>query len=174
MSKVKSPWIVDLQASFQEGDYLYLVMEYLPGGDFMSLLTKRDILPGEEARFYTAELIFVIDSIHKLDCIHRDIKLDNILIGKDGHIKFSDFGLARVSDKLFENKKDENFEIKILTHQKNYSCVGTVYYVAPEVLNKTGYREDIDWWSVGVIFLKCWLDIPHFVRRKQKMFVIKF
>ena len=91
-------------------------MEYLPGGDFMSLLIKKDILTEDEARFYTAELILAVDSIHKLDCIHRDIKPDNILIGKDGHIKLSDFGLARVSDKLFENKKDENFD-------KNYRNV---------------------------------------------------
>ena len=87
MSKVKSPWIVELKASFQEDDYLYLVMEYLPGGDFMNLLIKKDILSEEEARFYTAELILAIESIHKLDCIHRDIKPDNVLIDKAGHIK---------------------------------------------------------------------------------------
>ena len=168
MSKVKSPWIVELQASFQEGDYLYLVMEYLPGGDFMGLLIKKDILTEDEARFYTAELILAVDSIHKLDCIHRDIKPDNILIGKDGHIKLSDFGLARVSDKLFENKKDENFEKKKLTHQKYYSCVGTAYYVAPEVLNKTGYGKDIDWWSVGVIFFEMLVGYAPFCSEETK------
>jgi serine/threonine kinase 38 len=62
-------------------------MEYLPGGDFMNLLIKKDILTEEEARFYTAELILAIESIHKLDCIHRDIKPDNVLIDKAGHIK---------------------------------------------------------------------------------------
>ncbi|MCQ2816042.1 MAG: protein kinase, partial [archaeon] len=100
LSKVKSPWIVDLKASFQEGDYLFLVMEYLPGGDMMNLLIAKDIFTEEEARFYTAELILSVESIHKLDCIHRDIKPDNILIGKDGHIKLSDFGLAKVSEKI--------------------------------------------------------------------------
>jgi len=79
MSKVKSPWIVELKASFQEDDYLLLIMEYLPGGDFMNLLIKKDILSEEEARFYTAELILAIESIHKLECIHRDIKPDNVL-----------------------------------------------------------------------------------------------
>ena len=79
MSKVKSPWIVELKASFQEDDYLFLIMEYLPGGDFMNLLIKKDILSEEEARFYTAELILAIESIHKLECIHRDIKPDNVL-----------------------------------------------------------------------------------------------
>ena len=156
MSKVKSPWIVDLKASFQEDDFLYLVMEFLPGGDFMNLLIEKDKLTEEEARFYIAELILAVDSLHKLDCIHRDIKPDNILIDKNGHIKLSDFGLAKVSDKLYEQNsvKDENFNPKKMTHKKLYSCVGTAYYVAPEVLNKKGYGQEIDWWSVGVIFFE--------------------
>ena len=168
MSKVKSPWIVDLKASFQEDDYLYLVMEFCPGGDFMSLLIKKDILPEEEARFYTAELILAVDSIHKLDCIHRDIKPDNILIDKNGHIKLSDFGLAKISEKLYENNKNDNFNKNKLTHQKLFSCVGTAYYVAPEVLNKTGYGKDIDWWSVGVIFFEMLVGYAPFCSEETK------
>ena len=117
MTKVKSPWIVELRASFQEDDYLYLVMEFLPGGDFMNLLIEKDKLTEEESKFYLAELILAVQSIHKLDCIHRDIKPDNILIDKTGHIKLSDFGLAKVSDKLYENNniKDEEFNPKKMT-----------------------------------------------------------
>ena len=160
MSRVKSPWIVELKESFQEDDYLYLVMEYLPGGDLMNLLIKKDVLTENEARFYISELILAIESIHKLDCIHRDIKPDNILIDKSGHIKLSDFGLAKISDKLYEKEKGQyNYYInnkkdneEKMTHNKNYSCVGTAYYVAPEVLNKKGYDKEIDWWSVGIIF----------------------
>ena len=156
MSKVKSPWIVELKASFQEGDYLYLIMEFLPGGDFMNLLIEKDKLTEEEAKFYLAELILTVESIHNLDCIHRDIKPDNILIDKNGHIKLSDFGLAKVSDTLYEKNslKDENFNPKKKTHKKLYSCVGTAFYVAPEVLTKKGYGQEIDWWSVGVIFFE--------------------
>ena len=102
MAKVKSPWIVDLYASFQEDDYLYLIMEYLPGGDFMNLLIEKDKLTEEESKFYIAELILAVETIHSFDCIHRDLKPDNILIDKNGHIKLSDFGLAKVSDKLYE------------------------------------------------------------------------
>ena len=163
MSKVKSPWIVDLKASFQDDDFLYLIMEFLPGGDLMNLLIKKDILTEDEARFYIAELILSIESIHKLDCIHRDIKPDNILIDKKGHIKLSDFGLAKVSEKLFE-QNNNNFintnlnecqnDNEVFKHKKNYSCVGTAYYVAPEVLIKKGYGPEIDWWSVGVIFFE--------------------
>ena len=157
LSNVKSNWTVELKASFQEDDYLYLVMEYLPGGDLMNLLIKKDILTESEARFYIAELILAIEEIHKLDCIHRDIKPDNVLIGKNGHIKLSDFGLAKISDKIFEKvdgniPSPKNEESK--SHQKNYSCVGTAYYVAPEVLNKKGYGQEIDWWSVGAIFFE--------------------
>ena len=123
----------------------------------MSLLIEKDIFTEEEAKFYTAELILAIESIHKLDCIHRDIKPDNILIDKTGHIKLSDFGLAKVSEKLYDknnNIQDKNFNENKMGHQKNFSCVGTAYYVAPEVLNKKGYGQEIDWWSVGVIFFE--------------------
>ena len=166
MSRAKSPWIVELKESFQEDDYLYLVMEYLPGGDLMNLLIKKDILTENEARFYLSELILAIESIHKLDCIHRDIKPDNILIDQNGHIKLSDFGLAKISDKLYdkENEKYTNYinnkknkkkkEEEKMAHNKNYSCVGTAYYVAPEVLNQKGYEKDIDWWSAGIIFFE--------------------
>ena len=73
-------------------------MEYLPGGDLMSLFVKKDILEEEQAKFYMAELIIAIDSIHKMNYIHRDIKPDNILIDRDGHLKLSDFGLCAKYD----------------------------------------------------------------------------
>ena len=159
MSKIKSPWIVDLKASFQEGDYLYLVMEYVPGGDFMNLLIKKDVLNEQHAKFYMAEIVSAVESLHKFDCIHRDIKPDNILIDKKGHIKLSDYGLAKISDKLYDNYS-KNYNINIqkinekIDHRKNYSCVGTAFYVAPEVLKKKGYGPEIDWWSVGTIFFE--------------------
>ena len=120
MSKASTPWIVELKASFQEGDYLYLVMEYLPGGDLMNLLIEKDILTEKEAKFYISELILAVESIHNLDCIHRDIKPDNILIDKNGHIKLSDFGLAKISDKLYE-KEDEKYKnfLKNKSNDKN-------------------------------------------------------
>ena len=188
MSKVKSPWIVELKSSFQEGDYLYLVMEFLAGGDLMSLLIKKDILTENEAKFYIAEIILAIESIHKLDCIHRDIKPDNILIGKNGHIKLSDFGLAKVSEKLYNNYNyNNNYNInninninnikdnqnEKMTHKKNYSCVGTAYYVAPEVLNKSGYNSENDWWSVGIIFYEMLFGYAPFASKETKQVCYK-
>jgi serine/threonine kinase 38 len=70
-------------------------MEYLPGGDLMTLLMKKDILTEQESKFYIAESILAIEAVHKMNYIHRDLKPDNILLDKDGHIKLSDFGLCK-------------------------------------------------------------------------------
>lgn len=89
------PFVCQLCFSFQSKDFLYLVMEFLPGGDLMTLLIERDTLTEDDARFYVAEMIVAIDSVHKLGFIHRDIKPDNLLIDRDGHLKLSDFGLCK-------------------------------------------------------------------------------
>jgi serine/threonine kinase 38 len=97
LTSAKIPWIVNLKYSFQDENYLYLVMDYLPGGDLMSLLMNKNILTENESKFYIAELILAVESVHKLNCIHRDLKPDNILINKEGHIQLSDFGLSKMS-----------------------------------------------------------------------------
>lgn len=94
LASASSPWVVELLYSFQDPHYLNLVMEYLPGGDLMTLLIRLDIMSEEMTRFYIAEIILAIESVHDHGFIHRDIKPDNILIDSDGHVKLSDFGLA--------------------------------------------------------------------------------
>lgn len=90
-----NPWVVKLHYSFSDEQFLYLVMEYVPGGDLMSLLMRRDTLSEEESRFYVGETVLAIESIHALSYIHRDIKPDNLLIDAEGHIKLGDFGLVK-------------------------------------------------------------------------------
>lgn len=94
LSKSSNKWIIDLKCSFQDDEFLYLVMEYLPGGDLMNMLIKKDIFSVDEARFYIAEVIMAVHYVHSLGYVHRDIKPDNILLDKDGHIKITDFGLC--------------------------------------------------------------------------------
>ncbi|CAG8554535.1 10341_t:CDS:2 [Diversispora eburnea] len=94
LAESDSPWVVQLFYSFQDTSYLYLIMEFLPGGDLMTMLIKYDTFSEDVTRFYIAECVLAIEAIHKLNFIHRDIKPDNILIDKDGHIKLSDFGLS--------------------------------------------------------------------------------
>ncbi|CAG8464919.1 3194_t:CDS:10 [Ambispora leptoticha] len=94
LAESDSPWVVQLFYSFQDSQYLYLIMEFLPGGDLMTMLIKYDTFSEDVTRFYIAECVLAIEAIHKLGFIHRDIKPDNILIDQNGHIKLSDFGLS--------------------------------------------------------------------------------
>lgn len=94
VSSENSKWVVPLIASFQDTRNLYLVMEYMVGGDFLGLLFRKDILKEKKARWYIAEMILCVEEAHKLRWIHRDVKPDNFLISASGHLKISDFGLA--------------------------------------------------------------------------------
>jgi len=94
LAESNSAWVVQLFYSFQDPAYLYLIMEFLPGGDLMTMLIKYDTFSEDVTRFYMAACVLAIEAVHNLGFIHRDIKPDNILIDKDGHIKLSDFGLS--------------------------------------------------------------------------------
>lgn len=98
LAEVASHFIVKLYYSFQDAEYLYLIMEYLPGGDMMTLLMREETLTETVARFYIAQSVLAIESIHKHNYIHRDIKPDNLLLDKNGHMKLSDFGLCKPLD----------------------------------------------------------------------------
>lgn len=178
--RAKNSWIVDLKFSFQDDKYLYLVMDFLPGGDLMTLLMKKDILSEEESRFYIAETIMSIESVHKANFIHRDLKPDNILIDKEGHVKLTDFGLCKHAEirptRMTEiNTKELSFNFNQLksaldkklgqgkrTRQLAFSTVGTPDYIAPEVFGQYGYDETVDWWSVGCILFEMLVGYPPF------------
>ena len=190
LSQAKNQWIVELKFSFQDQKFLYLGMEFLPGGDLMTLLMARDILPEEDAKFYAAEMVLAIESVHEMNCIHRDLKPDNVLIDKDGHIKLSDFGLSKKLDffikdsknfknnTIFRNKNNlndynkhlsyaEQFnEFKNMKNKKRrecaYSTVGTPDYIAPEVFTQKGYGKEVDWWSLGIIMFEMMIGYPPF------------
>merc|ERR1712113_1309184 len=98
-----SSFLVRLHFSFQDDVYLYLVMEYCGGGDLMTILMREDILSENQTKFYIAELAVAINAVHELDFVHRDLKPDNILIANNGHVKLSDFGLA----KSFNTENDQ-------------------------------------------------------------------
>lgn len=98
LAEVDSECIVKLYCSFQDDEFLYLVMEYLPGGDMMTLLMRKDTLTEGEARFYVGQTVLAIESIHKHNYVHRDIKPDNLLLDRNGHMKLSDFGLCKPLD----------------------------------------------------------------------------
>lgn len=141
-----SEWVVSLFYSFQDSDFLYLIMEFLPGGDLMTMLIKWQVFTEDITRFYMAECVLAIEAIHKLGFIHRDIKPDNILIDIDGHIKLSDFGLATG----FHKTHDLNYYRKLLgkepvkkpRHERTVSMAGEQQAIHLTINN----REKIQTW----------------------------
>ncbi|XP_076872446.1 rho-associated protein kinase 2-like isoform X2 [Brachyhypopomus gauderio] len=143
MAFSNSPWIVQLCCAFQDERHLYLVMEFMPGGDLVTLTMNYD-LPESWACFYTAEVVLALDAIHTMGFIHRDIKPDNMLLDRKGHLKLADFGTCMKMDKSGMVRCD--------------TAVGTPDYISPEVLMSQGgtgyYGRECDWWSVGVFIFE--------------------
>ncbi|ETO21969.1 protein kinase [Reticulomyxa filosa] len=181
---IENRYLVKLHYSFQDDTYLYLVMEYCGGGDFMGLLVKLDLLTEAQTAFYIAEITLAIHAVHELGFVHRDLKPDNILIASNGHVKLTDFGLAKEFNTLTDTFVDtytenaetscayydhcccKEYKAKAALRRRDrklmYSTVGTPDYIAPEVFRRTGYDKMVDWWSMGVILFEALMGYPPF------------
>ncbi|WWC90715.1 uncharacterized protein L201_005652 [Kwoniella dendrophila CBS 6074] len=184
LTAVKTPWLVRLLYAFQDTEHVYLAMEYVPGGDFRTLLNNSGVLKEEHARFYAAEMFMGVNELHKLGYIHRDLKPENFLVDGTGHVKLTDFGLAtgslnpakidQMKQKLDQVKDEELVFRSTLERRTIYrsirmaepryadSVVGSPDYMPPEVLRGKTYTYSADYWSLGCILFEFLCGFPPF------------
>jgi protein kinase A len=162
--RVRHPFLVNLWGTFADPRNLYMVMDFVAGGELFSLLRKSQVrrvlalqssprrshrwpsvscyvlapqrFPNSVAKFYAAEVALAIDYLHSLDIIYRDLKPENILLGADGHVKVTDFGFAKFVPDI------------------TWTLCGTPDYLAPEVVQSKGYNKSVDWYALGVLIFE--------------------
>lgn len=150
LTRVKHPFIVTLAFAFQTEQRLFLVMDFLGGGELFFHLRRRGLIMEKEARIYFAEMVLAIEFLHNMGVVHRDLKPENVLLHSDGHICITDFGLAK--------EVGDNAQVRTL-------C-GTSEYMAPEMLLRNGYTKAVDWWSLGTLFYEMLCGKPPFQLKK--------
>ncbi|KAI9018679.1 kinase-like domain-containing protein [Phycomyces nitens] len=144
LESVSNPFLVNLWGTFQDDANLYMVMDYVPGGELFSVLRKSQRFPDHVVKFYAAEVLLAIEYLHLKDIVYRDLKPENLLLDANGHIKITDFGFAKhVPD-------------------NTWTLCGTPDYLAPEVIQSKGYTKAVDWWSLGILIFEMLAGYPPF------------
>lgn len=154
MAKMDMPFIVKLQHAFQTPEKLYFVMEFVPGGELFYHLRRAKRFSEERTVFYAAEIVLALEFLHRRDIIYRDLKPENVLLDKDGHIKLTDLGLSK--------------EGVILNKEKTYTFCGTPEYLAPEIIKGDGHGKEVDWWSLGILIYEMLNGRAPFVSKNRQ------
>lgn len=144
LQKVDFPFIVNLLGYCQDDKCVYLILEYISGGDFFGHLRSREKLDESTARFYAAQVLLSFEYLHSMDIIYRDLKPENLLLDEKGNLKIADFGFA---------KKIEH---------RTFTLCGTPDYLAPEIILAKGHGKAVDWWTLGVLIYEMLAGIAPF------------
>ena len=152
LSVMHNPFIVKLNYAFQTSEKLFLLLDYCPGGDLSKQLQIQTRFSEEKAKFYICEIILALGDLHKNNIIFRDLKPDNIVIDKEGHALLTDFGLSREG---------------IVGKEMAKSFCGSIAYLAPEMLSRTGHGKAVDWYLLGVLFYELLVGVPPYFTTNQ-------
>ena len=147
MVKINCPFIVNIKFAFQDAVNLYIITEFMQGGEMFFHLHREKKFSNEKTKFYIVEIILAIEFLHKNKMLYRDLKPENIMIDSTGHIKLTDFGLSKMVKKAKE---------------KAFTICGTPQYLAPEILSDDGYDNSVDWWSLGCVMYEMLTGGPPF------------
>ncbi|KAI8059299.1 kinase-like domain-containing protein [Gongronella butleri] len=144
LASLHFPFIVQLFCTFQDTERLYMIQEFVLGGELFRHLRRAGRFSNNTAKFYAAEIVLALEYMHSKDIIYRDLKPENLLLDKEGHIKITDFGFA-----------------KIVT-ERTWTLCGTPEYLAPEIINSKGHGKAVDWWSLGILIYEMLAGFPPF------------
>lgn len=150
LKQIRHPFLTRMHYAFQSEGKLYMVLNYLPGGELFYRLKREGRFPVDRVRLYTAEIGLGLGHLHSMDMIYRDLKPENILLDKDGHICLTDFGLSKES---------------VDTPNAAKTFCGTPEYLAPEILQGVGHGKAVDWWSLGTLVFEMLTGLPPFYSR---------
>jgi len=147
------PFITTLYCCFQDKDHVFFAMEYMSGGDLKNQLDNVGVFSEEKAKFYAAEISLAVQYLHLHGILHRDLKLENVLVDSDGHCKIADFGLCKLG---------------LFRHCRAWTQCGTPFCMAPEIVKNFPYGQGVDWWAVGVIIFEMMTGNPPFYYNDQE------
>jgi serine/threonine protein kinase len=145
LATLEHPFVVKMAGAFQDGRFLYLVLEYGVGGEFFTHLRKAGRLDNNTGKFYAAQIVSIFEYLHAQEVIYRDLKPENLLLDQEGYLKITDFGFAK---RVFH---------------KTFTLCGTPEYIAPEVLLNKGHGAGVDWWTLGIFIFEILAGQPPFV-----------
>ncbi|CAH0482416.1 unnamed protein product [Peronospora belbahrii] len=153
MTKINHPFLISLRYAFQTKSNVYLVMPFVAGGELFHHLHTQGLLLESSAKFYAAEMVLALEHLHSKGIIHRDLKPENVLLGADGHIRLTDFGLAK------EMADEEG---------STSTMCGTNEYMPPEMIRRKAYNQAVDWWALGALIYEMVTGYPPFRHKNRK------